>query len=184
MTAAPESLTLDELLESQSKVTVVATIEAIPGHTEKVKVTPWLKDQGCMCGVSVNISKTAIQSIRPTGDVHFCCGKSLKVVEITFTESKDIDIPELIAGLVASVRKTTASNPLFNSGAQGAPQLGVEVGARPAPGHGLQCENAYAACLQRCQYDADPMFCSCNCGLYFGRCNNPNYPWRLCPTWG
>ena len=85
--AKKEKLKLDDFLSEQAKGELVGTLEAVGGNADKIKFTPWRPGAGCQCSASLELPKTAIASVSPTGDVHHCCGKALKVVEIDLDES-------------------------------------------------------------------------------------------------
>jgi hypothetical protein len=98
-------LSIDELFQEQSKNHFLATVEPIEDSKDLVKVTPWLKGEGCLCGYTFNIEKDKIESVEPTGDKHYCCDKSLLVVEITFKEKATITFNHLFQTLLGNIKK-------------------------------------------------------------------------------
>jgi hypothetical protein len=90
---------LDEFLESQNSASdagFTAVIEAIPDRPEDVKVTPFVDEHGCGCDSSLELPKTMIESVTPTGKFHLCCGKRLEVVVVEFTENAAIPVADLM----------------------------------------------------------------------------------------
>lgn len=99
-----EKMSLDELLSHQSLLTSVATVEAVEDEENLVKITPWVRGVGCLCNLALKLPKESIASVTPTGDMHFCCGKSLRVVEINFNEGSSISLRDLFAQLMQSAQ--------------------------------------------------------------------------------
>src|SRR4051812_8665936 len=83
-------LTIEQPWERQREVKPLAPIEPIDGKPESVKVAPWSRSRGCFSAYSLVIPKAAIASVKPTGELHFCCGKQFEVVEITFREDAQL----------------------------------------------------------------------------------------------
>lgn len=98
-----DSMNLDEFLEDQGAGLVLATIEPIPGRPEHVKLTPWRNGLGCLCQYAMEIPKAAIKSVRPTGDVHDCCGKLLRVVEVTFNIDAALSVGDVVGQLMKNM---------------------------------------------------------------------------------
>jgi hypothetical protein len=73
---------VDEFLRMGPAVGLKVVIEEV--DPSRVKVTPWLGKDRCLCEASYVIPKTAIVSVAPTGDLHSCCGSTLPVVEPEF----------------------------------------------------------------------------------------------------
>lgn len=86
---------IDELLSEQSNPSFQATIEKVEGKDDLVKVTPWTASAGCLCHLAINIPKASLDGATPTGDMHVCCGKSLKVVELHFGKEHTITLEDL-----------------------------------------------------------------------------------------
>ena len=97
-----ERFSLDELLSFQSTATTVATVEAVDDESDSVKVTPWVRGTGCLCHLALKLPKAAIDYVSPTGDVHYCCGKSLRVVEIHFADEGSISLRALFGQIMES----------------------------------------------------------------------------------
>jgi len=90
---------LDAFLESQTSVSeseFTATIEAIPDRPKDVKVTPFVPGHGCGCDSSLELPKSMIESVTPTGDFHFCCGKRLEVVAVEFSEDAALPVADVM----------------------------------------------------------------------------------------
>lgn len=79
---------IDEFLRVQSGTgsRLRATVEAVASDNTAVLVTPWSQSAGCQCALAVTVPRSAVVSVAPTGDHHDCCGKTLAVVWITFSE--------------------------------------------------------------------------------------------------
>jgi hypothetical protein len=92
---ATQRMSVDQLLEVQAHQPFKGTIEAMDGSPETVKLTPWLPRAGCLCDMSVAIPAASIDSLIATDDVHLCCGKSLRVVEVGFVEGATIPVKDL-----------------------------------------------------------------------------------------
>ncbi|OBK76301.1 hypothetical protein [Mycobacterium sp. 1274761.0] len=83
------SLSVDELLERQSDLPVLATIES--SGEDRVAVTPVVGGR-CACSQTITVSKADIEAVVPTEDVRLCCGKRLIVAEVAFTNETVADI--------------------------------------------------------------------------------------------
>jgi hypothetical protein len=117
---------IDEFLEEQDKAQFLATIEPVREDAKLVKITPWRPAGGCMCHASMKIPKEAVVSVSPTGDIHLCCGKSLKVVEVEISEAKTIPVSHVIAQMMSKGEEDAAPHhddrPTFVSRASNPPQ--------------------------------------------------------------
>jgi hypothetical protein len=182
---ANEKISVEELLSSQSKSSCSATVEAVEGQPDLVKITPWTAAAGCLCHLAVNIPKASLAGVTPTGDTHVCCGKTLKVVELHFKKGESITLEELFSQLHRSASKSThesgsgATEPFYELGhtppgyGEPRPPSGLHwPPIRPitdpwqkrslyASGHAW-CIESYDNCLSRCQHSYDP-WCSCRC---------------------
>ena len=107
-------ISLDELFNEQEKVEFLATIEKIKDDDTKVKVTPWLENGGCECSNSLELPKSAIEKVKPTGKKHYCCGKSLLVCEIKFHEKASIPVSELFAQAIQSANQSSEAGLPFD----------------------------------------------------------------------
>lgn len=120
------SITLDELLEQQNTLPLLATIEIVEDKTDVVKITPWVKHSGCQCQFALQIAKSAIESVAPTGDLHICCGKALKVVVVEFKNDSTISLNDLYGQLAQSNTRQEQSPPFESRGVlqtQGMPPM-------------------------------------------------------------
>jgi hypothetical protein len=98
-----ESLSLDEFLKSQKTVTFLATIEEVIDHHDLIKVTPWTPGAGCLCHAALEVPRDAIESVKPTDDTHYCCGKVLRVGEVRFKPGTKVDLEKVFAQVMQSV---------------------------------------------------------------------------------
>jgi hypothetical protein len=113
---ATDHVSLEEFLKDQSTPRFTATIEAVEGKPDVVKVTPWAAASGqCFCHLAINVRKSAFKLVTLTGDTHVCCGKTLKVVELHFKKGETISAEELFTQLRGSAhdeRQQVFSNPM------------------------------------------------------------------------
>jgi hypothetical protein len=108
--AQDNHVSVDEFLKDQSAPKFVATVEAIEGRPDSVKITPWLaSSKECLCHMAIVIRKTALQGVTPTGDTHLCCGKTLKVVEVHFKQGETLVIEDVFNQLNEAAQKSAAS---------------------------------------------------------------------------
>ena len=90
---------LDAFLTQQTHVQdtgFMAVLEPIADRPDAIKVTPFHDDQGCGCASSLELPRTMIQSVTPTGKFHQCCGKRLEVVQVEFTENASVPVADLM----------------------------------------------------------------------------------------
>lgn len=99
-------MTLNELFDEQSKTHFLATVEPLSDNDQLVKVTPWVKDAGCMCTYSFNIAREHIDSVEPTGQHHLCCNKVLLVVRVLFNKDATISYNDMFGTLVKNIQQT------------------------------------------------------------------------------
>lgn len=90
-------LKLEEFLTEQSKHIFQATIEPVEDQPKKCRLTPWVEHGGCQCSSALIIEKSQIKSVTKTEHRHFCCGKSLTVVEVNFAENASIPLSDVFA---------------------------------------------------------------------------------------
>lgn len=109
-------MTVDQLLSQQRDVKPLATIEPVPDNPDSVKVTPWLRATGCLCSLSLIVPKAVIESVKPTGESHYCCGKRLEVVEITFKKGAQLPVTDVFAQAAAAA---SSAQPTQQTTAQG-----------------------------------------------------------------
>ena len=96
MPGEPRSMSLDDLLKRQEQSGRV-TIDAITDRPTHVKVTPFSAGaSGCQCHASITVPRDFIESVTDTGEVHYCCGKSLSVVTVLWKEKAALPITELL----------------------------------------------------------------------------------------
>lgn len=122
---APTTMSLDDLLKKQERSGKV-TIEAIENQSDRVKVTPFAGGTaGCQCDASVTVPKNAIQSVTDTGEVHYCCGKTLSVVTVVWKEGAALPLTEVLAD--AAKRGASHSGPSAEA------RVGGSTAGNPAP---------------------------------------------------
>lgn len=81
-----QELSVHQLLEKQDEGRFGATVARVSGQDDVVEVTPWIKGGECACHNSLRVPIDAIASVVATGEGHHCCGKVLRVVEVTFRD--------------------------------------------------------------------------------------------------
>jgi hypothetical protein len=109
MSGITQNMSLQELLDRQDSVGVIATIHTTD-NLDEVKVTPYRGPRGCGCDSAITVPKAAILQIELTGERHFCCGKLLEVVHITFKEGASLPIADVMVQL-ALARKPSGLDP-------------------------------------------------------------------------
>jgi hypothetical protein len=100
--SAPVSL--DEFLKAQTTPTFIATIEEVKDHPDLVKITPWTPSAGCLCQAALEVPRDVIESVKPTGDTHYCCGHVLRVGEIQFKSGAKVDLEKVFAQVMQAAR--------------------------------------------------------------------------------
>jgi hypothetical protein len=98
-----DPMSLDEFLTAQKTLSFVATIEEVRDHPDLVKITPWSPGAGCLCQAALEVPRDAIESVKPTGDTHYCCGHVLRVGEIQFKSGAKIDLEKVFAQVMQAV---------------------------------------------------------------------------------
>ena len=53
-------MTVDQLLTEQQEVRPLATLEAVEGKPDVVKITPWQRATRCMCGFALVVPKVRL----------------------------------------------------------------------------------------------------------------------------
>jgi hypothetical protein len=97
-------MAVDQLLAQQEQAKPLATIAPVEGKPDLVKVTPWLESTGCFCASALVLPKAVIASVSLTGETHHCCGKSLRVVEVTFAKGAQVAVADVFAQAAAPAR--------------------------------------------------------------------------------
>jgi hypothetical protein len=100
-----EPVPLEEFIKGQQFPMFLATIEEVKEDPILIKVTPWRLGAGCSCKSSLLIPKEAIESVKPTGDTHYCCGKVLRVGEVRFKPGAKVGIEEVFTQMMQSAGK-------------------------------------------------------------------------------
>lgn len=118
-------ISLSDLFKEQEQSKNLVTIEKIKDDDSMVKVTPWSKEGGCSCELSITIPIESIKEIYKTDFTHNCCGKSLLVVELTLDTDFKISVSSIFDQQIKkfnhrSNNKITyndsqGSRPLFNT---------------------------------------------------------------------
>lgn len=75
---AKEKLNVRDFIARQDTTanTLLATIESTP-DSQRVKLTPWSADTGCLCALGFEVAVDAIEAVIQTDHTHACCGKRL-----------------------------------------------------------------------------------------------------------
>lgn len=97
---------LHEFLLEQDRQTLLATVEAVESDASKCKLTPWVENAGCQCSAALVIPKAFIKSVRKTENKHHCCGKTLTVVEVTFSKGASLPLSEVFSQVSQSASKS------------------------------------------------------------------------------
>jgi hypothetical protein len=92
---------LDEFLEAQGEDAgptgdFKATLETVEDKPDLVKVTPYVEGLGCGCAGALELPKTLIRHVTPSGSFHLCCGKRLEVVSVEFVEGASVPVAEVL----------------------------------------------------------------------------------------
>ena len=152
---------LDEFLKTPPPATsFIATVESVSAD-ERVKVTPWVDNQ-CRCEAALTIAKSAIAAVTPTGDVHSCCGKHQRVVEVEFTKEGAI-LASVFEQMLArsNVRSSVRASAVFQRRGRGPsprrpPPCQVECYEQELAciengGNPATCYSWYEDCLEDCR---------------------------------
>jgi hypothetical protein len=174
-----DKITVDELFAEQSKSVsqLKATVEPIE-DSANVKVTPWTPNGGCHCHLAIEIPKSDLSGVTPSGEVHVCCGKTLRVVELHFRDDKTIRLADLFAQLARNVSEKQERHPMPEMPAHPPHRGGFSVprpqrfaghsggawGAYPQYGwNEFLCDLKWFICYQTCQNATYPGTCKCLC---------------------
>jgi hypothetical protein len=161
-------LTVDQLLAQQQEMKPQATLEPVEGKPEVVKVTPWLPATGCLCHLALVLPKTAIASVRLTGEVHYCCAKRLQVVEVTFAKGAQVSVTEVFSQVVSSASSPQHGPPM--------PSAAAGAGAPAGPCDGCYYANQlYQVGAARC--DGNHRYV---CSYFFGKYSWTDYGPNSC----
>jgi hypothetical protein len=199
ITMVKERISVDEVLSDQLKTSFSATVEAIEGKPDLVKITPWTAASGCLCRLSMNINKSSLEGVSPTGDTHVCCGKTLKVVELHFRKGESIALEDVLGQLNTSANKAAS----WQDPVQVEPMEAAGQPAQPIPppwgwnppwladffrhpvhrtplsagfSRTAMCEPNYSRCTENCRYSSNPIQCNCLCRSSYLMCmGHPGY---------
>ena len=204
---ATEQLTVEQLLEAQSRPAFRATIESVVGDGTQVLVTPWVQGRGCLCQLALKIPKTAIKSLALTGELQVCCGRSLEVVQVDFADQASMRLSEVYGQISAATAHQThatpwpepgyAQRPPAHEGLTGAGQwapaafsnLRPRPRPTPPPRPSQRCvedyAEAYAQCVLTYMFGDEPhtgglQTCLCNAKNRFCFCAHTCLP-QICP---
>jgi hypothetical protein len=103
-------LSIDAFFDEQSKAKskVLATLDQEAANATVVKVTPWVEGKGCLCKLSLELPKSAIEAVVQTAHSHRCCNKVHTVVEVLFKKDATILLDELFHQLVEAAASNQA----------------------------------------------------------------------------
>jgi len=132
----------------------LATVEGLPN--QRVRVTPWGAAGGCLCELAFVVEEAAIHELAYTGDLHGCCGKQLKVVEVTFTEPYKA-VAKVVGQQAASGKQRVAPLSLGTECSDWCENnlrtcLRTGVDSEGDPASKAQCAAEYRRCQQVCQH--------------------------------
>lgn len=165
----PEKLSIDEFLKTQKESKKV-TIEPVKDDESLVKITPWTRDGGCSCSRSIKVKRASIESVSPTSEEHYCCGKTLLVVTVEFKKDQSLSINDVLEQL------STKSEPHQHShenqpGSGGYPgQMKCGHQNEMQPGHLTYNSHIgpFADCKCKCPNETKSFSCpagkNCGCG--------------------
>ncbi len=102
-------LSLNEFLKDQEQSAFVATIEELKDRPGEVKLTPWREVAGCLCHAALEVPRDSIESVKPTDNTHYCCGKVLRVGEIRFKKGAKIEIEKVFTQVMQSAGSAAPS---------------------------------------------------------------------------
>lgn len=134
---AREPISLDELLTRQDQANTLATVEAIPDRSDRVRITPFVAGPGCSCALGVTVPKDVLESVTMTGEAKDCCGKRLMVVEITFA---DPILSDVFQQLCDTGRKAARARPERR-----------RRGRRESAAPGGTCDFEHRHCVRSCR---------------------------------
>jgi len=89
-----DEISLDKLFAEQQK-SADPLFVVLPLNDEFARIQPWNPGRGCMCGGFVKVPRSAIRSVKKIGRSHHCCGKTLQVVTVEFSEEPTLTYANL-----------------------------------------------------------------------------------------
>ncbi len=99
------SVTVDEFLRSQVKITDLVTIQNVPTKPGVIRITPYLDDSfGCGCETGLEIPQSMVEAVTPTDQTHHCCGEILRVARVLFREEARLSVADIFAQFSAQAR--------------------------------------------------------------------------------
>lgn len=179
-----ERIELEDLLRDQDRATAAleATIEPVDDDPDRVRITPFVPNVGCMCSVALTVRKEAIGSLVRTDEHHKCCGKTLGVVEVELTDETLKDVFSQLVNAM-SMNIPTPHHPPASQDDPFSARTGRRA-LRSRWGFGvsrnLKCQEDYEACMGSA-YDE---FDRCMCGNGYNACIFPPRPQVFCPPPG
>ncbi len=163
----PETVSLQQFLDSQGRATIHATVEEVPEKLDMVKVTPWVDGHECLCHAALVVPKAAVESLTMTDERHACCGKLLRVVEVQLKKDASVPVEAVLSQLLAGQRSDVPSGRLMAD-----PDLIPRLRTRSAfrrPDRNARCRDRHEDCLANAIDDCDVClcrnaFCACTGG--------------------
>jgi hypothetical protein len=189
-----DHVSIDEFLKNQSVPKFTGTVEEIESKPDFVKVTPWsAAARGCLCHLAINIRKSALEGVTLTGDIHVCCGKNLKIVELHFKKGETIGAEDVFSQLSQSAHESTESHHARHVPFPSNPMPGVSYkpypsslhfGRRPPAyrmsggggGGSNDCFTQHTRCLSLCAAGPDGNECREICWAKYEACKNTPSP--------
>jgi hypothetical protein len=101
-------ISLERLFEEQNKPAEQMFV-ILPLDDEFIRMRPWNPSKRCICsGGFEKVPRSAIRSVKTTGKMQHCCGRSLQVVAVDFSEEPMLTFKNLFAALRRSGRAISA----------------------------------------------------------------------------
>jgi hypothetical protein len=98
----PESL--DDFLASEVPSTeCLFIVESVDDQPTKVKLTPAVSGEGCLCDWSLTIDKAHISGVTRYA-TKACCGHEHEIVRVTFKKDAVLSLPDIFSQLQQNIR--------------------------------------------------------------------------------
>jgi hypothetical protein len=179
---------IEELLKEQDNPALLATVEALEGENDSVKVTPWTRAAGCLCHLAINVKKASLEGVSPTLDTHVCCGKTLKVVELHFKKDETIGLSDLFQQMHARATNPAPledqPSPSSLASGYGHPHQRYQHSHFPRPVDRFdepECLTRYFSCISDPPPGADYRSWVCECRNMYKVCSRHGIL-ELCPS--
>jgi hypothetical protein len=166
---------VDEFLKSQeaSGSEFLAVIEGVADKADIVTVTPWAESSGCACHLAIQVRKIDIESLVPTGEVHHCCDKRLRVAMIRFRKDASVSLAAVFSQLAKSMPVSSPAAVDDYVGHSHDDDSQPHYKQLPGPGKFDRCVAQYERCLDTCTLAPSNLAarqCRCLCRTSLYRC--------------